>query len=293
MQTGFIQLSKDFFESDYWRQSRTYNDCEALLDIISQVRFEASERSARIGGREVTWGQAEWPASVRFLAHRWSWTDWKVRAFLSSLRRKGVIETTDKQGVNIIRLKKYLVFTTQETHTATHTAIRTPNDLDMNELVEKLTQQVTQRLTQQKKASDSASHSVRTKHNNEDNSLFPPLSPKGETAYDWSLLSDEMKEVAEVWLKYKREKKQTYKPVGFKTFCKRLIELSGNNPSMARLIVEHSMANNYAGIFKLKDKRYETTASNSNGSANAPDGHIHEQSLRIISRLESEGADSD
>ena len=28
---GFKQISNDFFESDYWRQSRTYNDCEALL----------------------------------------------------------------------------------------------------------------------------------------------------------------------------------------------------------------------------------------------------------------------
>jgi len=259
---GFKQITNDFFESDYWRQSRTYNDSEALLDIISQVRFEASEHSARIGGREVTWGQAEWPASVRFLATRWKWTDWKVRTFLSNLRRKGVIETTDNQGVNIIRLKKYLVFTTQDVHTETHT----PNQLNVNELVEKLTQQLTQQFTQQKEPD---SHSTHTKHNNGDNNLFPPLSPKGETVYDWSLLSDEMKVIAEEWLAYKREKRQTYKPSGFKTFCKHLIELSGNNPSVARLIIEQSMANNYSGIFKLKDKKYEGTASSRAGSAAA------------------------
>lgn len=261
---GFKQISNDFFESDYWRQSRTYNDCEAILDIITQVRFEASERSARIGGREVTWGQAEWPASVRFLATRWKWSEKKVRVFMSSLKRKGIIDTNDSQGVTIIRLKKYLV-TNQNTDEGTEKG--TPINLILNEL-QTLRAQVTAQSTEQ---SNQQGHSEGTKHNNGDNIIKPPLSPKGETGYDWSLLSDDMKVVAEEWLKYKREKKQTYKPSGFKTFCKHLIELSGNNPSIARLIVEQSMANNYSGIFKLKDDRYATTASSrSNGQAAAP-----------------------
>ena len=125
---GFKQISNDFFESDYWRQSRTYNDCEAVLDIIYQVRFEASEHTARIGGREVTWSQAEWPASVRFLAARWHWTEKKVRVFLSQLRRKDIIETDDSQGVNIIRLKKYLVLPDDGTIKGT------TNELIINEL---------------------------------------------------------------------------------------------------------------------------------------------------------------
>lgn len=151
---GFKQISNDFFESDYWRQSRTYNDCEAVLDIISQVRFEASEHTARIGGREVTWGQAQWPASVRFLAARWHWTDWRVRTFFSGLRRKGIIETTDDQGVNMITLKKYLILKTEETHTSTHTL----NDVEISELAKKLTQQITQQ--------EAGSHTAHTKHNN-------------------------------------------------------------------------------------------------------------------------------
>ena len=151
---GFKQISNDFFKSDYWRQSRTYNDCEAVLDIMSQVRFEASEHTARIGGREVTWGQAQWPASVRFLAARWHWTEWRVRKFLSGLRRKGVIETADDQGVNMITLKKYLIFKSEESHTPTHTL----NDVEISELAKKLTQQITQQ--------EAGSHTAHTKHNN-------------------------------------------------------------------------------------------------------------------------------
>lgn len=152
---GFKQISNDFFESDYWRQSRTYNDCEAVLDIIYQVRFEASEHSARIGGREVTWSQAEWPASVRFLAARWHWTEKKVRVFLSQLRRKDIIETDDSQGVNIIRLKKYLVLPDEGTTKGT------ANELIINEL-----QALRAQLGAQQ---DTKGHSKGTKNNNGDN----------------------------------------------------------------------------------------------------------------------------
>lgn len=282
MRKGFKQISNDFFDSDYWRQSRTYNDCEAILDIISQVRFEASEHTARIGGREVTWSQAEWPASVRFLAARWKWTEKKVRVLMASLKRKGIIETSDLQGVTVIKLKKYLIFsdgTTKDTSTG----------LILKEL-QSLRAQVT---AQVKTSSDKQGHSGGTKHNNGDNNLFPPLSPKGET-YDWSLLSDDMRVVAEEWLAYKREKKQTYKPIGFKTFCNRLIQFSGNNPSVARQIIEHSMSNNYAGIFKLKPNTNEGTSNSIfAGQEHNPDDDIHNQSTRIIIRLESEITDSD
>jgi hypothetical protein len=156
MCNGFKQISNDFFESDYWRQSRTYNDCEAVLDIITQVRFEASEHTARIGGRDVTWGQAEWPASIRFLAQRWHWSDRRVRTFLTTLKKRNVISTDDSQGVNIIKLQKYIVINeTKESDTANDTA----NALNINQLADL----VTQRMTQQKAEKRQKRHSGDTK----------------------------------------------------------------------------------------------------------------------------------
>lgn len=156
MCNGFKQISNDFFESDYWRQSRTYNDCEAVLDIITQVRFEASEHTARIGGRDVTWGQAEWPASIRFLAQRWHWSDRRVRTFLTTLKKRNVISTDDSQGVNIIKLQKYIVINeTKECDTANDTA----NALNINQLADL----VTQRMTQQKVEKRQKRHSGDTK----------------------------------------------------------------------------------------------------------------------------------
>jgi hypothetical protein len=62
-----------------------------------------------------------------------------------------------------------------------------------------------------------------------------------------------MVEPVETWLAYKKEKGKMYKPIGFKNFYKKLCELSGNNPQTAMAIIEESMANNYDGIFPLRN----------------------------------------
>ena len=70
---------------------------------------------------------------------------------------------------------------------------------------------------------------------------------------DMSIVAPNMIEPVETWLAYKKEKAQSYKPTGFKTFYKKLCELSGNNPQVAMAIIEQSMQNNYAGIFPLRN----------------------------------------
>ena len=62
-----------------------------------------------------------------------------------------------------------------------------------------------------------------------------------------------MEAVITKWLEYKKEKRQTYKPRGLEAFKKRLMGLSGGDPVIANAIVEQSMANNYAGVFPLKN----------------------------------------
>jgi hypothetical protein len=70
---------------------------------------------------------------------------------------------------------------------------------------------------------------------------------------DISIVAPNMLEPVETWLAYKKEKGQSYKPTGFKTFYKKLCEFSNNNPQVAMAIIEQSMQNNYAGIFPLRN----------------------------------------
>ena len=70
---------------------------------------------------------------------------------------------------------------------------------------------------------------------------------------DLVIVDEPMQEIVDTWLQYKKEKGQSYKPTGFKTFYKKLCELSNNNPQVAMAIIEQSMQNNYAGIFPLRN----------------------------------------
>ena len=79
------------------------------------------------------------------------------------------------------------------------------------------------------------------------------ISKTKKSGLDMSIVAPEMREAVDTWIAYKKERHESYKPTGFKTFYKKLCELSGNNPQVAMAIIEQSMQNNYAGIFPLRN----------------------------------------
>ena len=60
-------------------------------------------------------------------------------------------------------------------------------------------------------------------------------------------------EALDMWLAYKKEKRQTYRPRGLAALKKKLLQLSNGNPEYAKVIVEYSMGNNYSGLFAPKN----------------------------------------
>ena len=61
------------------------------------------------------------------------------------------------------------------------------------------------------------------------------------------------KEALDMWLAYKKEKRQAYKPRGLEALKKKLLQLSNGNPEYAKVIVEYFMGNNYTGLFAPKN----------------------------------------
>ena len=87
-----------------------------------------------------------------------------------------------------------------------------------------------------------------TNNNNNNN------KEKKNKEIDLSFLQKDFIPVVEKWLLYKKEKKQEYKgQTSINTFCKKLIEYSNGEPIIAEAIIEQSIANNWAGIFELKN----------------------------------------
>ena len=139
---GFIKLSRMFFSNELWNEARTFSSCEAWLDLIQSARFEATPRKVSIGGREVFCNRGQYPASIRFLAKRWKWTERKVRTFLSYLKKEGMITSEVIQGMNMITLCKY------DEYNSNDTVVDTSNDTEIMLKINQLEYQVTQLTTQ-------------------------------------------------------------------------------------------------------------------------------------------------
>ena len=60
-------------------------------------------------------------------------------------------------------------------------------------------------------------------------------------------------EALDMWLAYKKEKRQKYQPRGLAALKKKLLKMSYGNPEYAKVIVEHSMGNNYSGLYAPKN----------------------------------------
>lgn len=84
------------------------------------------------------------------------------------------------------------------------------------------------------------------------------------------------KQIFQEWLNYKREKGQAYTETGARACFKKLRELSGDRPEVGTRVVEQSIANNYAGIFPLKNIPPGKTTS---------DGKMSEAARRTMENL--------
>lgn len=79
---------------------------------------------------------------------------------------------------------------------------------------------------------------------------------KGEEKkdFDFSFCSPDYLPVFQDWLSYKRQRKESYKTQqSLEALYRKLHKLSGGEVEIAQMIVEQSQANNWAGLFELKD----------------------------------------
>lgn len=102
------------------------------------------------------------------------------------------------------------------------------------------------------------------------------VSPRVETKknkttdFDFSFVNENFKEVFLDWLNYKKAKGQKYKSQQSLEICyKNLLKISNNNPELAKECIENSIANNYSGIFPVKNKLNGTDGKN-NTTSNRP-----------------------
>lgn len=82
------------------------------------------------------------------------------------------------------------------------------------------------------------------------------IKPKGYETMNFDFINEDYKDIFYTWLNYKRERRERYKTQSsMETAYKRMLRLSNNDKATARLVVEQSIGNNWAGLFQLKERK--------------------------------------
>lgn len=229
---GFVMLSRDILKDPMYLSER-FTRMQAYSDLCYLAAFK--EREFRIRGNKVTLQRGQVAKSVRDLAQRWQWSVNTVTKFIKELETDGYIETQRTSVNQIITIRRHLMFNTQnetlnetQTETQSKTQIDTPI-INIEELKKEIKKELKEELANASKKK--------------------PRKP----SLDLSVVSTELLDVVKDWLEYKKELGKEYQQKGFTAFYNKLLKLSGGDATKAKEIIEESKANNWSGIFSLKD----------------------------------------
>ena len=169
---------------------------------------------------------------------------------LNELVEFGLIEV--QKGINNFKAPKIKIIKLKYEKESKNPEIQTPEQIDSSVnnttlLAPLLTQLPTLVLTQLSTQLSTLLPTLKDKPNTK---ILITIKKRDEL--DFSFISEDFLPIVEKWLQYKSERKENYKTSGFKQLYEKILKLSNNNPTLAEQIINESMANNYAGIFPLK-----------------------------------------
>ncbi len=224
MNDGWISLHRKVMENPLYF-SEPFTRMQAWIDMLLLANHKGSFFYVR--GNKVTVNRGEIGYSQQNLAIRWQWSRGKVIRFLNEIEKSGMIVQQKNSVNNIISIVKYddyqQVNTTENTPDGQQTVQQTDrNNNDNND--------------NNKKGGDKKNENA-----SENIKVYLELIPE-----NW-------RESVEVWLMYKRERRELYKnEKSFKSFYKTVERESKGNPSVFQAAVEQSIKNNWAGVFPEK-----------------------------------------
>lgn len=99
-------------------------------------------------------------------------------------------------------------------------------------------------------------------------------------------VAPEYAQVFALWLEYKRQRKESYKSdLSLKICYNKLVKLSNGDPDIAVAVVEQSIANNWAGLFGLKQTN--PTIFNNNGQQTYINDPVERRQYERARRLQA------
>lgn len=233
--TGWIKLHRELIGKSIWQTSSPEQKTILITLLIMANHYEKE----------------------------WEWKGKKYKAkpgqFVTSLpsivKKCGKGITTQNVRTALARFEKYGFLTDESTN---RNRLITIANWDLYQQVdEQANMQTNRQLTGNQQATNrQLTAKKECKNNKNDKNNNKPPYPLAEFAF-----SPEMEKQILTWLKYKKEKKDTYTETGFKTLLrktKRNIEQHGEQAVVS--LIDESMSNNWKGIIwdrltKVKEKQ--------------------------------------
>ena len=178
--TGYITISRQLFEHQFWCEEREFSRFDAWLYLIKEARFE--DAKLYIGNCVVNINRGQVYASFRFLAGTFGWSVKRLRGFLELLERENMIlreKSSAITGQSIITICNYDKYNSlpkgvKQKKSSEGTAKDTINDLFDNELQDPEAQQ-------RAKTGQSEGTKYNTRINNLESNI-PPIPPNAVVA---------------------------------------------------------------------------------------------------------------
>ena len=232
---GWIKLSMTIFEWEWF-----YDDI--MLRGWIYLLLKANHKDGSWHGLEVKRGQLV--TSLSTMARDMRISMQQARRILSTLKQTYEIACEATSHFTLISICKYEFYQSEG----------------------KQKQQANQQANQQ--AHQQAIQQQLKNYKNRKKQESPPNSPPGDHVDDKGNAKDKEKpsfvdpafdRPFSMWLEYKQQRKQSYKSeLSLKVCYNKLVRLAGGDPATAKAIVEQSIANNWAGLFTLKDNKNGT-----------------------------------
>lgn len=248
---GYIKLYRQLQESWVWTSDEKYSKGQAWVDLLLSANHK--DRKILFDGEIVIISRGQFLTSLSKLAETWKWSRSSVHRFLELLERDKMINKVRNTNGTLITIVNYDNF--QGCDNASET--RTEHERNTNETRMKHGRNADETRTDTNNNVKNDNNEKNVKNN------IPPIIPQGkksksavatkeelEALLNETAFSDYLKDGIKGWLAYKREKGQSYKPMGFKQLLTKITnQLSIETEDMIVKDIEECMSRNYAGIF--------------------------------------------
>lgn len=231
---GWIKLHRKSLDHWLYQENRPHTKREAWEDIL--LLCNHSDEKVLIGNQLIDCKRGQSVMSLKSWSNKFKWSIQQVRTFFNMLEKDSMINIEGLKYSTRITVCNYVLYQDKQ---------QTDNKLITN--------------SQQ---TDNILLTTNKKDKNEKNDKNKEKkSIKKEN--EFSFVEEEFTDAFSEWIEYKKARKENYKTEkSLIAAYNKLKNLSGNDPVIAKEIVEQSLANNWAGLFELQNNYGKNKQSN-------------------------------